>query len=545
MNYNDGAVKDITKITDKKKAAHDFSEGNIYLENLLNNCYDNGVITTACCAGHLESNDLPYITFYLAKQNEYYINGMIEYLINLGYQLEFTSFDYANSTFSIRYIDDKRKFDKFFIDINESLEYAKGRKVERSNLDLINQKLINLCLTLNNHFLSSLSYFNGKYNLRLSFDGFMEVVSYDYNNMVYYLDNVIKKVSNYNENKELEVYDSSILKNKEWNSFLAFLKDNNIVLKGELDNDLLDIKGAYAKNDKKIYKMEILENDTIYTIALKLYKLRFFYDINAKININGIEINNIDINEYVDINGRTRYESNFSVYKCIMNYNNYILDKINKEKFNNELIIFDDSPLPVIGFNNNLSEEEITKRIILLKEYKIDLIIYYNNMFIPVGILRKNNQYNISDLENDVLYSIAGSDNLNMLFNMFSIFSIYYNNQRTIRNDLSTFNNFINLYHERIYNNNSNKIDLIRNGINNYINSLQPGCYIDLNTYCILYSLKRLINLCIYYFDDKDGYLQSYMNKIDDINSTESDILMMLSDCLNYIEKISHNEIKI
>lgn len=56
-----------------------FAEGNQELEDLLLYCWDMGIETLACCAGHLPKEDsTPYINFNIDKKNR--IASMMEYL---------------------------------------------------------------------------------------------------------------------------------------------------------------------------------------------------------------------------------------------------------------------------------------------------------------------------------------------------------------------------------------------------------------------------------------------------------------------------------
>ena len=61
-----------------------FSEGSNSLEELLNNCYDNKIVTRGCCVGHdIEGeNPWPYISFVIPKEQVEFIDGLVEYYYN-------------------------------------------------------------------------------------------------------------------------------------------------------------------------------------------------------------------------------------------------------------------------------------------------------------------------------------------------------------------------------------------------------------------------------------------------------------------------------
>ena len=75
-----------------------FSEGNVYLYDLLKYCYDKKIKTFACCKGHEasdESNgyvDLPYISFIVDGTHNDMFVYILNSFINEGYASNFFSF---------------------------------------------------------------------------------------------------------------------------------------------------------------------------------------------------------------------------------------------------------------------------------------------------------------------------------------------------------------------------------------------------------------------------------------------------------------------
>lgn len=82
-------------LKDKERFAKEFSEGNPMLEQILLFCFNNGIETFGCCAGHLKSNGTtsmsPYIAMKKDETSEAFISNLISKLkdeneISLGMQ---------------------------------------------------------------------------------------------------------------------------------------------------------------------------------------------------------------------------------------------------------------------------------------------------------------------------------------------------------------------------------------------------------------------------------------------------------------------------
>ena len=102
MNHNNGKSQNIDGIKNYEKAIEDFSEGNLYLEKLLLECYKLGIKTVACCAGHAEEFSLPYIAFAYSENKNvlYYIvsklkdtNIEFRYIGPNSFSLEFDNYN--------------------------------------------------------------------------------------------------------------------------------------------------------------------------------------------------------------------------------------------------------------------------------------------------------------------------------------------------------------------------------------------------------------------------------------------------------------------
>ena len=63
-------------LKDKEKYVEIFSEGNRQLKELLLLCFDNGIETNLCCAGHGE-DEIGYIKFNASKNKKSHINALI------------------------------------------------------------------------------------------------------------------------------------------------------------------------------------------------------------------------------------------------------------------------------------------------------------------------------------------------------------------------------------------------------------------------------------------------------------------------------------
>lgn len=100
-----------------EKAALDFSEGNEELRELLLYCFQNGIQTRGCCAGHEREDGertMPYIGFNFNEQNKEAIINMLKNLMSeKGLSLNFvTNPGQIQSYFSIYFLDKQPEFGK-------------------------------------------------------------------------------------------------------------------------------------------------------------------------------------------------------------------------------------------------------------------------------------------------------------------------------------------------------------------------------------------------------------------------------------------------
>lgn len=111
-----------------QQAAKDFSEGNKDLECLLLYCFQNGLETKACCAGHEEQfdelgNGTPYIVFEYNENSSKAIISIIKKLMNKkGIKLEL---DNTNDLFGKSF---QINFDTLQADWNEILRACQTRE---------------------------------------------------------------------------------------------------------------------------------------------------------------------------------------------------------------------------------------------------------------------------------------------------------------------------------------------------------------------------------------------------------------------------------
>ena len=523
MNYNDGAVKDVTRITDKKKAAQDFAEGNIYLEELLNNCYDSGIITKACCAGHDKNIFTPYIILYFTKENENYINAIMSLLLNKGWTFEFSKGE--NSVYPAFYIKcpNSYDYDEFFIDLNDVLYISKNSKFDRKELDKTVKLFYDAILSLEKGSFS-ITCDNFKKTVVASYNGFYEVMSYEEPLLNNYLEYVIKNnIVEYKENKELQYYNIDLNQQYEQNRFQQFLDDNNIKLKNGIKNVFITKYGGYAKEIPIMCEIDVTENDSIFTIAEKLYKLAFFENIGAKAVVSGIDIvNNIRVESEVRY-GKQLYENIFTIEDCVKSYEKIILQKLNSEYFNQELIMLSNSPFAIISFNNdNLTEEELTKRIAVIKKYKLDVCLNYNNINIGFGIFdNKTKNVDKDTLNDNILYSILGTDNNEAILFLLNLL-LDLNNNDNIEDIISKYNNM-----------GTNRIINEKNGMMKYLNKININHFADLFQVVTYEKIIPLIEEFKHILQGSEEYLDVIISKLNNSSSYE-DVLILLNIFATY-----------
>lgn len=118
MIYNNGSTINFDKIENYYIAAKEFSEGNKDLEKLLLYCFGNGIKTVACCAGHKEKSQLPYIALSYNENNKELIYHLMTLFNNSDIFISYTK-SIGGCIFSIHSV--KEDFELFKV-INNSLE---------------------------------------------------------------------------------------------------------------------------------------------------------------------------------------------------------------------------------------------------------------------------------------------------------------------------------------------------------------------------------------------------------------------------------------
>ncbi|MCL2229331.1 MAG: hypothetical protein FWC00_05930 [Firmicutes bacterium] len=90
MVKNNGRVVDFFAISDHAQAVKEFAEGSASLEALLTFCFQNGIVTNACCAGH-GNHDKPTIVFKDTEKTRPYVLRAIDELLKSKYEIRFNS----------------------------------------------------------------------------------------------------------------------------------------------------------------------------------------------------------------------------------------------------------------------------------------------------------------------------------------------------------------------------------------------------------------------------------------------------------------------
>lgn len=130
MSYNNGKSLNINEISDIEKAIQDFSEGNIYLEKLLLECYKNNIKTFACCTGHENEESLPYIAFPYSKENEQFICCLLSELKDSDVEFSYSKTPVASSYFNLEFKNYDYKCFQIITDIVNRFDKSKNYYLE-------------------------------------------------------------------------------------------------------------------------------------------------------------------------------------------------------------------------------------------------------------------------------------------------------------------------------------------------------------------------------------------------------------------------------
>ena len=370
MKYNDGGKKDPVNIKDKASAIKEFAEGNKALEALLKYCFDNGILTEACCKGH-DDNLNPYISFYVCKENEIYIKNIIDKLLEKGYHFLYKSNRLMLPSLTIRTTTDDAS--NLFNTLLNIFENAKNIE-----LDGLKKKIYRIYAnTSNNDTTLDIKKVDDKYDANIYFDFGFENVLLDENELMNTLDKKLR-LSRIDINNDIgfKEYNPNLIQERMWLETKLFLEENNIRFKDDKRPDFINVTGAYGKNTNPDLELVVEKDDDISIVATKLELLKKKF-IDAKAVLNGIELTNVVIEEKIDKRNKTRYINVFNKENCIEYYNREILRFVDKYLFNEELIILEDNPLCISFRTNTLTDDEIANRLLELKEDDSEIINKY------------------------------------------------------------------------------------------------------------------------------------------------------------------------
>ncbi len=145
-SLNNGNSIDFNQIEDYQKAAKDFSEGSIELEQLLLNCFSKGIITVACCKGHEDKLREPYISFLYNYENKQYFYALMSKLKDSGYSFGYNKLSNGKSFISIKgeQIYNSSECTTFFNNINNVINAFDKDKNYYSELPKDLQKFLSI-----------------------------------------------------------------------------------------------------------------------------------------------------------------------------------------------------------------------------------------------------------------------------------------------------------------------------------------------------------------------------------------------------------------
>ena len=536
MKYNDGGKKDPVNIKDKEAAIIEFAEGNKSLEALLKYCFDNGILTEACCKGHGDNLN-PYISFYICKENEIYIKNIIDKLLEKGYHLLYKSsrLMLPSLTISTNTVNASNLF-------NTLLNIFKNS----NNIELngLKKKIYRIYAnTSNNDTTLDIKKVDDKYDANIYFDFDFERVVLDENELMNTLDKKLR-LSRIDINNDIgfKEYNPNQIQERIWSETKYFLEDNNIKFKDNKKPDFINIIGAYGKNTNPDLELVVEKDDDISIVANKLELLKKKF-IDAKAVLNGIELSNVVIQEKTDNRDKIRYINIFNKEDCIEYYNKEILRFVDKYLFNEELIILKDNPLCLSFDTNTLTDDEIASRLLELKRIGIDA--WFKNGFIEINIkniinkeslvyeIKRNKRYGIKFSIMKILSSI---NNINIIR---ELLNIYY---RTL--DSNTDSNKLVIDFNRVVLNNG--LDLKTISDNYYLESQKnKDSNIKYDNYLLFKALRRILDNDLTY--TQDDFIKELNNdlketRLDD-GHTEYNLNEILIKYKKYIETVKKQDL--
>lgn len=168
MSFNNGKSLNIEEINDIEKAIEDFSEGNIYLQRLLLECYDNNIKTIACCAGHKEEESFPYIAFSYSEKNEQILYYLMSNLKDSGILFTYNNNSFSGNYLSLEFRDYNPKCFQVITDLLKSFDKTMDYY---SQLPLDLQNYFSIISTINNSNLLNNDKISNYFQLHYIKDG--------------------------------------------------------------------------------------------------------------------------------------------------------------------------------------------------------------------------------------------------------------------------------------------------------------------------------------------------------------------------------------
>lgn len=324
MSYNTGKVLNTDEIGNVEKAFNDFAEGNVYLEKLLLECYNLNIKTRACCAGHEEKQQCPYISFLYIEENKNFIYYLLLKLGELGIEFDYMKVE-SNSGFSLNFKMYDSKCFKIILDLlpqyDRTRYYYLDLPISAKNyIDIINY-IENSNLVVSNSDVDS-DYFkfnykkdNNEYECSMvtTNDECIELAAsarfkpIKDTGYTYYS----AKSSEEEINKKLEVLKGNIEKKLDTESKVLLIP-NDLQNKSFKE---LDIHFKYQDNNRNTNFVECNLGESVETMAIKLAICRqkgvYAYTI----------INNIEINNYNSADPNEIYQNYMNQFNSIKDNN--------------------------------------------------------------------------------------------------------------------------------------------------------------------------------------------------------------------------------
>ncbi len=505
MSYNDGAPKNPLKIHDKRQAAHDFAEGNNRLENLLNYCFDNGILTSSCCAGHEQNHGTTkqYIDFYICKENESIIRHIIDVLYQKGYCIDycFRSPGYPGIGISTNDLSSD-----MFKDILEAIKSYETQPITELS-EIVSRIIANTA----EKYDSIIRLEKKKEGVSVTF-----YIEYDYVEKTIpesELINFLNERTNsfyfdLTKKQSFPAFSDIRTKERMWQELQKVMQENNIEFTDPSEIDLTDWVGAFGKDTTIKKEIVVRDGDTIEIVAKKLDVLRDQL-INAKAVINGVELTNVEYREEENLNnGRIAYINTFTKEKCIDQYYRELIEVLNKNLYSGELIVTKKEPLCLSFSNPYLSDLVIAERIVSLK--KIGIKAWVSYPYIDYSTLQATDvdktlseiqKNKINKIRFEIIQILSLTDDESLATQLFTIYS---------QIDSNNLQEQFLKYRELICNSSINLQDIADNywEANTKFNEIHK--YLTYDTYVLYTAFKKILTL-----QKNDPVIQEILKELD------------------------------